>query len=62
MVPGIDRSRPRTFVRDSLVSLFPERKADILKDVDPGEYGAAWNGRTNVGIRIVEGDLESFGG
>eukprot|EP00913_Durusdinium_trenchii_P029342 g27507.t1 len=29
----------RTFVRDSLVSLFPERKADILKDVDPGEYG-----------------------
>lgn len=29
----------RTFVRDSLVALFPDRKDDIMKDVDPGEYG-----------------------
>eukprot|EP00928_Gymnodinium_smaydae_P025141 TRINITY_DN20118_c0_g1_i1.p1 TRINITY_DN20118_c0_g1~~TRINITY_DN20118_c0_g1_i1.p1 ORF type:complete len:474 (+),score=66.00 TRINITY_DN20118_c0_g1_i1:60-1481(+) len=29
----------RTFVRDSLNTLFPDRKEDIARDIDPGEYG-----------------------
>ncbi|CAJ1428833.1 unnamed protein product, partial [Effrenium voratum] len=29
----------RTFVRDSLAALFPEKRDEIMENVDPGEYG-----------------------
>ncbi|CAE8617947.1 unnamed protein product [Polarella glacialis] len=29
----------RTYVRDSLVSMFPDKKDEIMSQVDPGEYG-----------------------
>eukprot|EP00930_Biecheleria_cincta_P102868 TRINITY_DN94702_c0_g1_i1.p1 TRINITY_DN94702_c0_g1~~TRINITY_DN94702_c0_g1_i1.p1 ORF type:complete len:446 (-),score=50.35 TRINITY_DN94702_c0_g1_i1:37-1374(-) len=38
----------RTYVRDSLLALFPDKREEIHKHVDPGEYGSEWGP-----IRIV---------
>ena len=49
------------FVKDSLLTLFPERSAEIADKVDPGEYGLeSWISRwicLLIFVMAIVGDL-----